>query len=116
MLGEMFQEDEFSRSSSINKLCTGIDKGKMLVNLLFMPEGTGTSVQCQLDTGATCNVMSHETLCDIMKRKNPKVSKSIKSCDLPIDQKFYAELKKVYFGGLKSNPEPLEPKNKICWP
>jgi hypothetical protein len=48
----------------------------MLVNLLFITESTGTSVECQLDTGATCNVMTHETLCDIMKRKNSKVTKS----------------------------------------
>jgi hypothetical protein len=28
-----------------------------------MTEGTGTSVQCQLDTGATWNAISHKTLC-----------------------------------------------------
>jgi hypothetical protein len=42
-----------------------------------MAEGLKTSVQCQLNTGATCNVMSHKTLCNIMKRKNPKVTKSM---------------------------------------
>jgi hypothetical protein len=40
---------------------TGVGKGKMLVNLLFMTEGTGTLVQCQLDTGATCVVRYYES-------------------------------------------------------
>ena len=36
-------------------------------------DGGGSCVQCQLDTGATCNVMSFDTFCDIKQNGNPVI-------------------------------------------
>ena len=49
---------------------------KFFVPLRFK-DGTGEAViECQLDTGATCNVMSFRDLCAIKQHGNPKMKSS----------------------------------------
>ena len=46
-------------------------KGSFFVALCFFDENGETLVQCQLDTGATCNVMSFDKLCEIKQSGKP---------------------------------------------
>ena len=63
----------------IEELSTIKGKGKpLLVNLEFTDATNSykTSLDCQLDTGATCNVISHKDLAIINQTGNPKVNTS----------------------------------------
>ena len=46
-------------------------QGQYFVPLCFKHKGTDTTINCQLDTGATCNVMSHANLCAIQQCSSP---------------------------------------------
>lgn len=43
------------------------------VPLKFMHSGRNTIIKCQLDTGATCNVMSYTDLCTVQQSNNPRM-------------------------------------------
>jgi hypothetical protein len=45
-----------------------------------------------------------------------KAPKSVWSCEISIDWKFYIEQEKTYFWGSKGENKPLEPENGICAP
>jgi hypothetical protein len=44
--------------------------------LKFMVNGVAKNVNCQMDTGATCNVMGFHDYCQIMNVKDPSMQKS----------------------------------------
>ena len=46
-------------------------KRQFFVVLCFLDENWETLVQCQLDTAATCNVMSFDKLCEIKQSGKP---------------------------------------------
>ena len=46
-------------------------KGQFFVPLRFSHEQGSSVVDCQLDTGATCNVMSMIDVCAILHTQNP---------------------------------------------
>ena len=55
------------------------EKGKQLIAMLsFTDENTNfsTEIHCQLDIGATCNVITHRDLSIINQDANPKVQQS----------------------------------------
>jgi len=49
------------------------EKGQYFVPLSFEPESGTTTVDCYLDTGATCNVMSLKDVCIILHTKTPQL-------------------------------------------
>ena len=49
------------------------NKKQFFVPLRFRDESGETVVQCQLDTGATCNVMSFTDLCEIKQHGDPAI-------------------------------------------
>jgi len=46
-------------------------KGQFFVLLCFDHEQGSTTIDCQLDTGATCNVIKMKDVCEILHTKNP---------------------------------------------
>ena len=48
-------------------------KGQFFVPLCFNHELGSTTIDCQLDTGATCNVMSMTDVCEILHTTNPPI-------------------------------------------
>ena len=55
------------------------EKGKQLIaTLSFTDENTNfsTEIDCQLDTGAKCNVITHQDLSIINQDANPKLQQS----------------------------------------
>lgn len=46
-------------------------KGQYFVQLKFVHEGTRVEIDCQLDTGATCNVVTHQDVYIIQLDNNP---------------------------------------------
>ena len=55
------------------------EKGKQLIaTLSFTDENTNfsTEIDCQLDTGATCNVITHRDLSIFHQDANPKLQQS----------------------------------------
>ena len=46
-------------------------KGQYFAKVDFAHRGTAVSLDCQLDTGATCNVISHRDVCTIQQNSNP---------------------------------------------
>ena len=48
----------------------------LTVPLTFDADDGETVVKCQIDTGATCNVMSFASLCKLHKTDDPKIKKS----------------------------------------
>jgi hypothetical protein len=49
--------------------------------LKFMVNGVAKNVNCQMDTGATCNVMGFHDYCQIMNLKDPSMQKSMYQTD-----------------------------------
>jgi len=49
------------------------EKGQYFVPLSFEHKSGTTTVDCQLDTGATCNVMSLKDVCKILHTKTPQL-------------------------------------------
>jgi len=49
----------------------GIQKGQYFVSLNFQHKGQDTMIECQLDTGATCNVICLKNVCTIMETDTP---------------------------------------------
>ena len=50
---------------------TALYKNQFMTTLHVIEETGKTAIQCQLDTGATCNVMSLNDLCGIKQQGNP---------------------------------------------
>ena len=48
-------------------------KGQFFVPLNFSHELGKTTIKCQLDTGATCNVISFKDVCAILHTENPQL-------------------------------------------
>ena len=47
------------------------EKKSFFVPLHFVDNTGDSPIKCQLDTGATCNVMPYNTLCEIKHSDNP---------------------------------------------
>ena len=46
-------------------------KGQYFVPLAFLNDNVDVSISCQLDTGATCNVITHRDVCCIQQTGKP---------------------------------------------
>ena len=74
MIEEDFNDTDDS-ALKIEEIGT-IEEGtrKLMTNLLLETStGKKDNVKCQIDTGATCNVMSHRDLKKLTKEKKPKM-------------------------------------------
>jgi RNase H-like domain found in reverse transcriptase/Reverse transcriptase (RNA-dependent DNA polymerase) len=61
----------------ISKIEDSKQNAKILqTNLLFMIDGSPKSVSCQMDTGATCNVMGFNNFCNIAGDPTPELDSS----------------------------------------
>ena len=69
----MNQLQKMSQSTALNLLerLGHQHKRQFFVVLCFLDENWETLVQCQLDTGATCNVMPFDKLCEIKQSGKP---------------------------------------------
>ena len=79
----MLNEDESEEESeddilSIEEISAVKGTSKRLTTKLVfkMPDNNKEKIECQLDTGATCNVMSHRDLMILLQDGNPAVEKS----------------------------------------
>ena len=70
------EETEVSTSSESDELVYAMEhigtvrhteKGKYFVSLNFQLKGQDTMIECQLDTGATCNVICLKDVCTILQ-------------------------------------------------
>jgi len=52
-------------------------KGQFFVPLCFMHKQGSSIIECQLDTGATCNAMSMADLCTVLHTQNPPLKPEI---------------------------------------
>ena len=73
MQEESASEDESVYCTKSVRVVEHQHKRQFLVALCFFDENGETLVQCQLDTGATCTVMSFDKLCEIKQSGKPGV-------------------------------------------
>ena len=78
VMQEVSSESDTDESIFGVQLLGAISSGHkvLTVPLTFSSEPGEISIQCQIDTGATCNVMSFDTLCDVKQTKKPHMKKS----------------------------------------
>ena len=63
-------EDCIFAIESVGAVCHN-HQNQYFVSLKFIHSGRNTVIKCQLDTGATCNVMSYTDLCAVQQSNNP---------------------------------------------
>lgn len=94
-------------------------KGQFFVPLSFIHELGKTTVDCQLDTGATCNVISFKDVCTIQHTENPTLqpeTSQLKCYDNSIintlgkctlECKYHSKTYQLSFTVINGNQKPL---------
>ena len=72
LMNEESSDDEYAFYVETVDAIKHVERKRYFASLYFWDKDGGESqIQCQLDTGATCNVMSFNTLCEIKQSGSP---------------------------------------------
>ena len=52
------------------------DSNEYAIDVNFRAKGHGSQLSCQIDTGASCNVMSFKDLCKLMESSSPEIKQT----------------------------------------
>ena len=77
--GQIERSDSEESLLKVEEISTVLSRGKRLFTCLNFMDSTdmyATELECQLDTGATCNLLSHRDLCNINQSPSPPLQTS----------------------------------------